>query len=86
MTPAEVHLRAYEVLEAVLDAGTGDAAIEPLRAELEVLSREDLIRVASAIAAESVLVLTPARDRTQLQARLVKRRDAVRFGSIVEGL
>lgn len=74
MTPYDVHLVAYDVLEAVLTADTVEEALEPMRLELEVLSREDLIRVAMAIAAESTRVLTPRVDRPRFAERLSRRR------------
>ena len=73
MTPYDVHLVAYDVLEAALTAGTIETAIEPMRLELEVLSRDDLIR-AMAIAAESTLALTLRVDRPKLAERLGRRR------------
>lgn len=70
MSSLEVHLKAYDVFEAVLVAGTVEAAIAPVRTELEVLPREELIRVAMALAVEGVLKLPSPPDRVRLLKRV----------------
>ena len=82
MTPHEVHLKAYDVLEAALQAGTVEDAIEPMRAELEVLSRDELVRVAMALTVEAALKLQRPADRARL-ARLLQqsRLEAMLAGS-----
>jgi hypothetical protein len=70
MTPEAVHLVAYDLLEAALDAGTVEAAVEPLRAELEVLPREELVRVAMALAVEGALQLPGKAGRARLAQRI----------------
>ncbi|MBS45227.1 MAG: hypothetical protein CMH83_19060 [Nocardioides sp.] len=79
LSDAEVVLRAYEVIEAALDAGDHDSAVPRMRAELEVLDRESLLRVAMAIAGETALVLIPRKDRRRLQIRIQQRRLGVMF-------
>lgn len=74
MKPRDVQLVAYDVIEAALVAGAAESAVEAMRLELEVLSREDLLRVAMAIAAEATLVLTPRVDRPRLLDRTQRRR------------
>jgi hypothetical protein len=74
VTPLDVHLVALDVLEAALQAGDVATAVDPMRSDLEVLSRDDLIRVAMAVAAESTLILTPRRDRPRLLDRVQRRR------------
>lgn len=70
MTPVELHLKAYELFDAALDAGTVEAAIEALRPELEVLPREELVRLAMALTVEGALKLTPPTDRPRLAKRI----------------
>lgn len=74
MTSVEVHMKAYDVLEAALLAGSVEAAIEPVRAELEVLARGELVRVAMALAVEAVLKLPPTMERPKLAKRIERAR------------
>lgn len=74
MKALDVYLVALDALEAALQAGELAAAVEAVRPDLEVLSREDLLRVAMAIAAESALVLTPKAERPRFRDRLQRRR------------
>lgn len=74
MSSPAVHLVAYDVLEAALEAGTVEAAVGPMRLELEVLSREELLRVAMALAVEATLKLPRAADRARLRERLGQAR------------
>jgi hypothetical protein len=74
MSAHDVVLRALDVLEAALTAGSIETAVEPVRLELEVLDRPELLRVAMAIASEATVVLTLPRDRGRMRDRLQRRR------------
>lgn len=76
LTSIEVHLKAYDLLEAALQAGSVEAAIEPLRLDLEVLEREDLVRVATALAVETGLRLASPAERPRLLRRVQQARVA----------
>ena len=82
MTPVEVHLKALEVLEAAAEAGEVEPAVAAMRLELEVLSREDLIRVAMALAVECALVIPGPAGRPGFRQRLGIRRTAVMVGPL----
>jgi hypothetical protein len=70
----DVHMAAYDAFEAALAARTIEAAIEPIRHVLEVLDREDLLRVAMALAVEATLRLTPPAERGRLLDRVQRAR------------
>ena len=70
------------MLEEALRAGTIEAAVEPMRLGLEVLSRDDVIRVAMAIAVESASVLTPTKERPRFSERLGQRRLGAMAGEL----
>lgn len=53
MTPIEIHLAALDVLEAALTESSMEELIAKTRPDLEVLSREDLIGVATVVGAEA---------------------------------
>lgn len=74
MSSAAVHLVAYDLLEVALEAGSIGDAIEPLQRDLEVLPRDELVRVAMALAVEATLRLTPAGERPRLAERVQKAR------------
>lgn len=76
MTPADAVLKAYDVLDSALAAGTVEEAVGPVRADLEVLDRDDLLRVATALAVESTVRLTPRTDRPLLRERIGRARIA----------
>lgn len=73
MKPLEVHLVALDVLEAALMASTIDEVVCAAKPDLEVLSREDLIRVAMAVGVEAVQA-TPCSHRPPLRQRVQGRR------------
>lgn len=81
MSNADVHLAAYGALERALAAGDRDAAIAEIRSDLEVLDPVDLARVATALAVESALRLTPTGDRPRLRERVEKARLAVMWAA-----
>ena len=66
----EVVLRALELVGAALAAESEDAAIEVLRPDLEVLSREDLILVALALAVDIPRRRVPEAHRRKLAQRV----------------
>jgi hypothetical protein len=70
----EVILVAYDVLEAALAAPNVEDAIAAMRPELEVRSREDLIRVAMALVGESAFFMQSPADRVRMLGRLQMRR------------
>jgi hypothetical protein len=72
---AGVVLAAYELLEVVaIVSGSIDAAIPAVRAEIEVMVREDLERVATAVVVEAVLRLTGPARRQEFLDRLARAR------------
>lgn len=74
--PHEAHLVALDVLEAALSASTVEDLVAAAKPDLEVLSREDLIRVVMAMGAEVVHVTAmPGRQRVLEQVQ--RRRLAV---------
>lgn len=76
MTPLEVHLRVLDVLEAALSASTVENLVAAAKPDLEVLSREDLIRVVMAVGAEVVHV-TALSGRPRVLEQVQRRRLAV---------
>lgn len=73
-SPVDVVLRAYAVLEAVLDADDADAAIAAVRADLEVLAPDLLVRVATAVAVEAARGLLRPTDAEAMRRRLERKR------------
>jgi hypothetical protein len=75
--PHEAHLVALDVLEAALSASTGADPVADLVAaakpDLEVHSREDLIRVVMAVAAEAVQAV-PRSQRPLVGVQVQRRR------------
>jgi hypothetical protein len=69
-----VILLAYDVLEAALGAATVEDAIAAMRPELEVRSRDDLIRVAMALVGETTFFMQSPVDRARLLRLLRVRR------------
>lgn len=74
MSSAAVTLLAYDVLRSALEAGGTASAIEAARSKLDGLTRDEVARVATAVAVESMRRLTPAGDRAQLVSRLERAR------------
>lgn len=74
--PREAHLVALDVLEAALSASTVEDLVAAAKPDLEVLSREDLIRVVMAVGAEVVHV-TAMPGRPRVLAEVQRRRLAV---------
>jgi hypothetical protein len=66
----DVVLKAYAVLEAVLVSESVEAAIATVRADLEVLAPEVLVRVATALAVESGRKLQTPVSAAKLHDRL----------------
>lgn len=81
-SPEDVLLRAYDVVESALAADGQVAAAATVRADLGVLTREELLRVAVALAVEVPRVLVPASVRARLLARLEQRRVRVIVGEL----
>lgn len=54
-----VHLIALDLLESAAMAGDVLTAVEAMRPDIEVMEREDLVRLAMALAVESGIKLTP---------------------------
>lgn len=67
------HLRALDLLEVALSTPKVEDAWPELQADLEVWPREDLIRLAMALAVEA-RVLTPVAQRPAFRKRLEVRR------------
>lgn len=67
---AAIVLQAYDLLELSMTAPTGPDAIRDVRAELEVMPREQLLQVALAITVEATNVLTHSADRPRFLRRL----------------
>lgn len=65
----DVHLKAYDLMELSLASATLREAIEQVRADLEVLDRETLLRVALAVTIESTWRFAPGVDRQRLRER-----------------
>jgi hypothetical protein len=76
VTPLEAHLAALDVLEAGLLSASVDDLVERARPDLEVRSREDLIRVVLAVGAE-VRRSVPRGQRAVVLAGVQRRRLAV---------
>jgi hypothetical protein len=74
MTSAEVVLRALDLVEQALAAESNEAAIEAVRPDLEVLSRDDLVLVAMAVAVETSRRWVPPMYRAALAQRLQRVR------------
>jgi hypothetical protein len=74
MTSAEVVLRALDLVVLALASGSEDAAIEVVRADLEVLDRDSLVRVATALAVETPLRWVAPAYRVALMQRLQRER------------
>jgi len=74
MSSADAVLKAYDALEAAARAGSIDEAVDAVRPDLEVLSREDLLRVALVLAVEPGQRLVPRADRSRLLERLQRMR------------
>jgi hypothetical protein len=70
----DLHLKAYDLMETALDASSVCDAIANVRADLEVLDRDTLLRVALAVTVESTWRLTPVVDRPRLRDRLQRAR------------
>lgn len=69
-----MHLRALDVLESAMAERPDPAALlEQHRPDLEVLSRDDLIRVVVAVAVEASVV-TGRTSRPRVRDRLAQRR------------
>lgn len=71
--PYEAHLVALDVLEVALSASTVEDLVAAAKSDLEVLSREDLIRVVMAMGAEVVHV-TALSGRPRVLAEVQRRR------------
>lgn len=69
----DAHLLALDLLETGIGAGSFAGVDEQVRPDLEVLSRAQLVAVASALVAESVYALTPASGRERLRRRAGER-------------
>lgn len=67
-------LRAFDVLDSVLDAESLQAAADRARSDLEVLPPALLLRVAVAIAVESARNLQTEEDRRRLRRRVARAR------------
>lgn len=76
MKSLEAHLAAIDVLEAGLRSATVDDLVEAARPDLEVRSREDLLRVVLAVAVE-VRRVVPRSQRSHVLAAVQQRRLAV---------
>lgn len=76
MTPLEAHLAAIDVLEAALTSATVEDLVVAAKPDLEVHSREDLIRVVLAVAVE-VRRSVPRSQRSHVLAAVQRRRLAV---------
>ncbi len=70
----DVLLKAYDLLQAALDAESVEAAIETVRGDLQVLSPDMLLLVATALAVEPTRRLVPRDNRAQLRRRLEQAR------------
>lgn len=70
----EAMLKAFDVLDVVLDAEDLQAAADAARAELEVLPPEVLLRVAVAIAVESARNLQTVAGSAKLRRRVERAR------------
>lgn len=66
----DVMLAAYDVIDAVLGAGTMQEAADAARADLEVLPPDVLLRVATALAVESARRLQTPESAAALHRRL----------------
>jgi hypothetical protein len=77
MSNEDVHVVTYDVLDAAVSAGSILDAITAVRGDLEVLSREDLVRVAMALAVETTQKLIPPVDRPRFRDRLDRARLSV---------
>lgn len=70
----DVKLKALELLELAMTAESAQAAVGPLRLDLEVLPRDELVRVAIALAVEATWILPHKVDRPRLAERLGRHR------------
>lgn len=74
MSNVDVVLRSCDLLETAVVAPDLGTAMAAMRLELEVLSRDDLMLVASVLAWESTRVLTQSVDRARFRERVGRRR------------
>ncbi len=70
MQRVDVVLRAYDVLEAVMVAETLQAAADAVRADLQVLPPDVLLRVATAVTVEAGRRLQTPESAAALRRRL----------------
>jgi hypothetical protein len=76
----DVVLIAVAVLQTSLEAGSWREALDFARADLEVLDRDTLVRVAASMAVEATWVIPPRTVRRGLRARAQHRRLALMVG------
>jgi hypothetical protein len=78
----DIVLMALALLEASFGASDEGEALVALRADLEVLDRETLVRVAAAIAVEASWAAPPPSIRQRLRRRVQQRRVALMVGPL----
>ena len=77
MSKLDVMARAYELLDVSLAAEDTNAAAAAVLADLEVLPREELVRIALAVVVEVTHSLPQGVDRVRLKDRVAVRRAAL---------
>jgi hypothetical protein len=74
MAPVDLHLKAMDVLDVALAGRPDPAALRELvGADLEVLEREDLVRLVAVVVADVSLAIGP-RTRPDVRRRLGRMR------------
>jgi hypothetical protein len=77
MSKLDVLARAYELLETSLAEDDRPAAASAVLADLEVLPREELVRIAMVVVVEATHTLAKGADRVRLRDQVALRRAAL---------